>query len=91
MSERMFPVLWQGGRDYHKALERLGCPREIPWSQVAPHERQAMRNHGRQTLKELADRGGLSPEELLAVLEDRRFESMPIELAVAQLLELVSK
>lgn len=36
------------------------------------HERQAQRNHCGQTLKHLAERGGLSPEELYAVMHGRR-------------------
>lgn len=64
-----FPVLWQGPP---KELERLGCPREVPLELVAPHEEQACRNHG-QSLKRLAERGGLGPKELLAVLHDREW------------------
>lgn len=39
---------------------------------ITPHEDQAQRNHS-QTLKRLAERGGLCPEEMLAVLEDRDY------------------
>lgn len=55
--ERRFPV--QGGPS-------------IPWWFIASHEAQAKLNHD-QTLERLAERGGLSPTEALAVLEDRRF------------------
>ena len=44
----------------------------IPWWFIASHEAQAKLNHD-QTLERLAERGGLSPTEALAVLEDRRF------------------
>ena len=64
-----FPVLWQGPCKLLEDLRVLGCPRDVPWDLVAPHERQALRNHD-QTLERLAERGGLSPAELLAVLED---------------------
>lgn len=47
----------------------------VPWNFVAPHEAQAQRNHS-QTLNRLKDRGGLSPSELLAVLEDRDWKKM---------------
>jgi hypothetical protein len=47
-----------------------GCPEAVPWSAVAPHEARAMRNHG-QSLARLAERGGLHPRELYAVLTDR--------------------
>lgn len=42
----------------------------IPMAVIAPHERQALKNHG-QSLEKLAYRGGLSADEALAVLEDR--------------------
>lgn len=45
---------------------------QIPWDMITPHEDQAQRNHS-QTLKRLAERGGLCPEEMLAVLEDRDY------------------
>lgn len=45
----------------------------IPWEIIALHEEQAIKNHY-QTLDVLAKRGGLSFEEVLAVLEDRAFE-----------------
>lgn len=48
-----------------------GCPNSVPLALVTPHEQQALRNHS-QTLKRLADRGGLSPEELYYVLRDER-------------------
>lgn len=41
----------------------------IPWELIAPHERQALRNHD-QNLETLASRGGLSPCEAVAILED---------------------
>ena len=67
MNERRFPVLWQCSRAEALALEAAGCPRSVPWSLVAPHARQAEHNHS-QTLERLAQRGGLSPAELVAVL-----------------------
>jgi hypothetical protein len=48
----------------------------IPWAVIAPHEAQAQRNHS-QTLARLAERGGLSPCEAVAVLEDRNWRQMP--------------
>lgn len=48
----------------------------IPWELVERHEDQAEKNHG-QALRELASRGGLGPAELLAVLEDRKYEAVP--------------
>jgi len=62
----MFPVLLTG---------RDGEVVSVPLDFVAPHERQAERNHG-QTLRRLAERGGLSACELAAVLEDRAWRRM---------------
>ena len=42
----------------------------IPWKLLAPHASQARRNHS-QTLEELAQRGGLSACEAVAVIEGR--------------------
>jgi hypothetical protein len=67
---RMFPVLWQGDRAFIASLEARKCPRLVPWAFVAPHEERAQRNHS-QSLERLAERGGLSPTELLAVVTDR--------------------
>ena len=38
--------------------------------------RQALKNHG-QSLWELAERGGVSPAEALAIAERREFSAMP--------------
>ncbi|MCD2164331.1 hypothetical protein [Comamonas koreensis] len=45
----------------------------LPWSMIAPHEKQAQANHGGQTLERLAERGGLSFCEAAAIMEDRRW------------------
>lgn len=62
----------------------------FPWGIIAPHERQAQINHG-QTLKRLAERGGLSPCELVAILEDRHWRKMPEDEALLVLAEILSK
>lgn len=69
MDERPFPVLGDADR-------RL-IP-SVPWSIVAPHEAQAYRNHGGQSLERLAERGGLCLSELAAVLYDRPWRSLPL-------------
>jgi hypothetical protein len=65
-------------------IERLQVPKffpilrggaSIPWGLIAPHEAQAQRNHG-QSLKRLAERGGLSASEAVAVLENRPWQPM---------------
>lgn len=68
MPERHFPVLWQCSPEETKQLKALDCPKTVPWSLVAPHETQALANHY-QSLERLASRGGLSPAELVAVLD----------------------
>lgn len=65
---------------YSEALEAtksLNCIQSVPWVMVAPHAKQAEYNHS-QTLEGLAQRGGLSPDELIAVLEDRKWYRMPM-------------
>jgi hypothetical protein len=68
-----FPVLWQGSPFVMRELADLGCPRNVPWSLVESHEHQARRNHS-HTLTTLAERGGLSPQELIAVLTDKSWK-----------------
>lgn len=47
----------------------------VPWEMLVPHMRQAMVNHD-QTLERLAERGGLSACEAVAVLKDRPWHAM---------------
>lgn len=47
----------------------------IPWDLIAPHEAQAQRNHS-QSLERLAERGGLSSCEAMAVIENRLYYSL---------------
>jgi len=51
--ERTFPI--QGGPS-------------VPWRVMEPHDAQAQKNHGGQSLSRLAERGGLCPSEALAVV-----------------------
>ena len=76
---------------YSRRTRVLGQPTEIPWAMIAPHEAQAIRNHGRQDLQELARRHGLSACEAVAVLEDRRWHQMTEEDAVARLHQLIAE
>jgi len=43
----------------------------VAWEFMRPHEEQARRNHGQQTLARLAERGGLSAGEALAAVLGR--------------------
>ena len=69
MAEKRFPVAMKDG----ERAEFPECPRSVPWSLVAPHEKQARHNHDR-SLEQLAEAGGLSPKELVFVLEDRPYD-----------------
>ena len=71
MSDRQFPVLWQGRPSELAEWRRLSCPKTVPWSLLASNERRAQLNHG-QSLETLAERGGLSPAEIMCVIEDRK-------------------
>jgi hypothetical protein len=88
-SPERFPVLWSHRREECAAWERMGCPRTVPWSLLAPHEAQAKRNHD-QTLKRLAERGGLCPSEMVNVIEGRRWDGDASDrIAIPRLLELI--
>lgn len=47
------------------------CPSSIPWAEIAPYEGQAVGNH-HQTLERLAERGGLSPEEVYLIMTGKK-------------------
>lgn len=64
MTTAAFPILHQPPTSRPDAL------RSIPWALIAPHNEQAERNHS-QSLRRLAERGGLSPAEAVAVIEGR--------------------
>jgi hypothetical protein len=60
----------------------------IPWDIIAPHERQALQNHG-QDLATLRRRGGLGSCEAVAILEDRRWRKMDEIEAIERLGEII--
>lgn len=62
----------------------------IPWIVIAPHEGQAICNHG-QDLETLNRRGGLSWSEMIAVLEDRRYIKMDESIARRKVEEKIRK
>lgn len=66
MKEVMFPVLWQGDRKLMKLLKELDCPREVPFAFVMKFRDACLQNHS-QTPERLSERGGLSPQELIAI------------------------
>ena len=61
---RRFPIMGQRHGDICMT---------IPWEIISPHQSQAMKNHS-QTLERLAERGGLSPGEALAVMTNRAWQ-----------------
>lgn len=56
-----YPILGSGPKQY------------IPRGLLAPHDAQAWKNHG-QSLSRLAQRGGLSWAEALAIIENKNWE-----------------
>lgn len=68
MSEPAF-VQTQCIRDY-TTLTKLD-PLLIPWDLIALHDDQARKNHCGQSLVTLNMRGGLSPSEAIAILDDK--------------------
>lgn len=67
--EPIFPIM----RHWLRREQKDRCPGYIPWKLIEPYDLQAQQNHGGQTLKRLAERGGLDPEEALAVMQQRRY------------------
>lgn len=84
ISERLFPILYT----YEEKQRFPSWPRTVPWAAVEEHAEQANRNHG-QTVQRLAERGGLAPSELLAVLEDRRWSHVASAVALVKIAELL--
>ncbi len=81
----MFPVLWPYQRAEKKRVQDLDCPHEVPWRMLAAYEEQAER-YTAQSLARLAERGGLDPSEMVAVLENRDFKlGMSLDAAVSTL------
>lgn len=59
------PIMLEGGGTWSKS---------VPFSLL--NEEWAQRNH-QQSLQKLADRGGISPEEAIAIMDKRRYKPMP--------------
>lgn len=93
MADDVFPIML--GYDQR---ERIGEVRRaglllivvgVPWAMIEPHEAQAKRNHGGQTLRRLAERGGLGAAEAVAVLCNGPYQQMPFAAAQARLSAMV--
>lgn len=88
MLPERFPVLiTHHERD---VLTFLNCPVSVPWAFVAPHSRRAFLNHN-QSLERLAQRGGLGPDESVAVIEDRQWSRMTMSTAVLALNQILQR
>lgn len=55
-----------------KRFPVLGAGFSVPWEMVEPFDQQARENHD-QSLQRLAERGGLDPRELWAVMHGRKY------------------
>ena len=53
------------------------CPRFIPWDNVEMYQDSAKQNHD-QSLERLAERGGLTPKELICVIENRKWNDSAV-------------
>jgi hypothetical protein len=69
LDRKQFPLISPDGID----LTGLNMPDSIPWGLL--NEEWAQRNHG-QSLSILAQRGGLDPTEVAAIIERRRWRPM---------------
>lgn len=81
---REFPIVGTWDRKRHVSVPYSS----IPWDMIQPHENQALKNHCGQTLERLAQRGGLSHCEAVAILEDRDWKLMDLDDAISRLKEL---
>ena len=75
MSQDRFPVLNQ--QNCHPR-ERKTMPASVPWTFAETFRDQAEYNHD-QTLERLAERGGLSPEEMWLAAHGHRLRSVEID------------
>ena len=89
IEHKPFPIML----GYSREAKNYPAPfKSIPWSLIEAHKEQCGRNQG-QTPQRLAERGGLSPDELAAVLEDRPWKRMEFDesfAAIAVILESTS-
>lgn len=72
---KRFPVLNQQNC---RPSERKTMPRDVPWEFVERFREQAEENHG-QTLERLAERGGLTPEEMWLAAHGHRLFRLKLD------------
>ncbi len=72
---KRFPVL---DSQRCRPRDRKPVPREVPWAFAESFRKQAERNHD-QTLERLAERGGLSPQEIWIAAHGHRLFSESVD------------
>ena len=88
----MFPII----SEFNRELWDSGGPSKylpqifIPWAMIETHDQQCNLNHGGQNLESIAQRGGLSRCEAVAVLEDRPWTHIAVSDADRELAGLVA-
>lgn len=85
MLDMDYPVFTRDERANRKPI-----PFTVPWELMAAHELQAQHNHG-QSIGHLAARGGVSPSEAVAILENRSWHPMSEKDAVDRLRTIVAR
>jgi hypothetical protein len=77
---------------YMPVQQRAAMVATVPWEIFTPEDQTwAQKNHGGQTLEELAGRGGLDICELIAVLDHRPFRHDRWVHAWARLWEIIAE
>ena len=84
---KTFPILPPSASDVARlAAAGIAQPKAIPWAMIAPCAERAAKNHGGQSLEQLAEHGGgLDAGEIVAVLRDWSFQLMTVEASYMQL------
>jgi hypothetical protein len=93
MTEHTFPVLLQENRTLEREIYAMGCPKSVPWDFIASHREQCHKNHD-QSPERLAERGGLSPQEMIAVVTGQRMWDvvrLSYKVAIPELLRLIGE
>lgn len=87
-ADRVFPILYATQK---KRQMPRHWPASVPWALVERCRERAWNNHS-QTIERLAERGGLCPQEMCAVLADRPWHvksSMNTVAAVEEILAAI--
>lgn len=69
-----FPIMLKLGMEREEA-KRVGLPDWVPFDFIAEHAHQCEVNHG-QTPMRLAERGGLSPREVVAIVRGKTWREV---------------